>query len=137
MLSLTQRLRKYEDSSKLFSSRYTSDHFSFIGTFILWVFWPSFNAYTVSGEARHRAITNTYLALCSSTMTSLIFSTWFGNQRKMNAVDLQNASLSGGVAVGAVSNLLLQPYSAVITGSVAGFVSTFGYEVLQVLLLIY
>ena len=52
--------------------------------------------------------------------------------RKFNAVDLQNATLAGGVVVGAVSDLMLQPYAAVMAGSVAGIVATFGYQVLQV-----
>ena len=52
--------------------------------------------------------------------------------RKFNAVDLQNASLAGGVMVGAVSDLVLQPYGAIIAGSIAGIVATFGYQVLQV-----
>ena len=34
--------------------RYTSDLFSYLGTLILWVFWPSFNAYAVFGDGRHR-----------------------------------------------------------------------------------
>ena len=47
-------------------------------------------------------------------------------------MDLQNASLSGGVIVGSVANLLLQPYGAIVAGSVAGIISTFGYQYLQV-----
>lgn len=47
-------------------------------------------------------------------------------------VDLQNASLAGGVIVGAVSDLVLQPYGAIIAGSIAGAVATFGYQILQV-----
>ncbi len=43
-------------------------------------------------------------------------------------VDLQNASLSGGVAVGAVANLMLQPYGALLLGLAAGAVSTLGYR---------
>ena len=35
-------------------NRYTSDLFSYLGTLILWVFWPSFNAYAVFGDGRHR-----------------------------------------------------------------------------------
>ena len=53
------------------------------------------------------------------------------SDRKFTAADMQNASLSGGVVVGAVCNLLLQPYGAVLAGSVVGIVSTFGYQVVQ------
>lgn len=47
-------------------------------------------------------------------------------------MDLQNASLAGGVVVGTVAELALQPYGAMAAGSVAGVVATFGYQVLQV-----
>lgn len=47
-------------------------------------------------------------------------------------VDLQNATLSGGVAVGAVANLMIQPYGAFIAGSITGAISALGYRVLQV-----
>ena len=48
--------------------RYTSDLFSYLGTLILWVFWPSFNAYAVFGDGRHRAIINTYISMTASTV---------------------------------------------------------------------
>ena len=43
---------------------------------------------------------------------------------KMNIVDAQNACLAGGVAVGAIADLSLQPYGAVVIGSVVGILST-------------
>ena len=48
-------------------------------------------------------------------------------------VDIQNATLSGGVAVGAVADLMIQPYGAFIAGTVCGIISTLGYRLLQVL----
>ena len=56
----------------------------------------------------------------------------FFSEMKMNIVDAQNACLSGGVAVGAIADLSLQPYGAVVIGSVAGILSTIGYQVIQV-----
>ena len=50
----------------------------------------------------------------------------------MNIVDAQNAALSGGVAVGAISHLMLQPYGAILIGSVSGIISTVGYQIIQV-----
>ena len=50
---------------------------------------------------------------------------------KMNIVDAQNACLSGGVAVGAIADLVLQPYGVLIIGSVAGMISTIGYQLIQ------
>ena len=51
---------------------------------------------------------------------------------KMNIVDAQNACLSGGVAVGAIADLSLQPYGAVVIGSAVGVLSTVGYQLVQV-----
>ena len=47
-------------------------------------------------------------------------------------VDIQNATLSGGVAVGAVADMMIQPYGAFLLGSICGVVSTLGYRLLQV-----
>ena len=47
-------------------------------------------------------------------------------------MDIQNATLSGGVAVGAIADLMLQPGGAFVMGSITGAVSAFGYRVLQV-----
>ena len=47
-------------------------------------------------------------------------------------VDLQNATLSGGVAVGAIADLMIQPYGAFLIGSFVGTISCLGYRVLQV-----
>ena len=54
------------------------------------------------------------------------------SDKKMNIVDAQNAALSGGVAVGAISHLMLQPYGAILIGSVSGIISTVGYQIIQV-----
>ncbi len=47
-------------------------------------------------------------------------------------VDLQNASLSGGVAVGAIADLYIEPYGAFVIGSITGAISCLGYHYLQV-----
>ncbi len=51
---------------------------------------------------------------------------------KFNAVDLQNATLAGGVIVGTVADLPIQPYGAGIAGSIGGIVATVGYQFIQV-----
>ena len=50
--------------------------------------------------------------------------------RKFAAEDVQNATLSGGVIVGATADMILQPAGAVTAGSLAGLVSTLGYKIL-------
>lgn len=47
---------------------------------------------------------------------------------------LQNATLAGGVAVGACADLMLTPGGAVTVGALAGILSTCGFKYIQVLL---
>ena len=56
----------------------------------------------------------------------------FNSHNKLDIVDIQNASLSGGVAVGAIADLMIQPYGAFFMGSLCGVVSTLGYRLLMV-----
>lgn len=46
-------------------------------------------------------------------------------------VSIQNATLAGGVAVGASSNLFITPAGAFFVGATAGLISTAGFEKLQ------
>jgi len=50
----------------------------------------------------------------------------------MDMVDIQNATLAGGVAVGAVADLMLQPYGALLAGTVVGVIATLAFKKLQV-----
>ena len=56
----------------------------------------------------------------------------FVSSWKFNVVDVQNAILAGGVAVGAVADLMIQPYGALLAGAITGAISTAGYQVVQV-----
>ena len=49
----------------------------------------------------------------------------------MDMVDIANATLSGGVAVGAVADLMLGPAGAFAAGTVMGLISTLGFQKLQ------
>ncbi len=55
-------------------------------------------------------------------------------RQKFDVVDIQNATLAGGAVVGAVADLMLNPYGAFVAGSVAGVVSTLGFKKLEVVL---
>lgn len=54
------------------------------------------------------------------------------SSKKFDMVDVQNATLSGGIAVGAMADLMIQPYGAFIAGTFTGTISCLGYRVLQV-----
>ena len=104
-----------EPSSHKEGPRYTSDMFSLLGTIILWVFWPSFNGVLAEGAARHRCFINTYISLIASTAWTFVLSGLLGN-RRFCAEDIQNATLAGGVMVGATADMVLQPYGAMVAG---------------------
>jgi ammonium transporter Rh len=120
------------------------------GSLFLWLFWPSFNAALAGnvGNARHRAVINTILAIACSTFSSFMASRGFRKDHKFNMVDVQNATLAGlhvaervfarssipwsafagGVAVGASANMMVGPWGALMIGATAGLVSTFGFS---------
>ena len=126
------------------------------GTLFLWLYWPSFNSALASGNAQNRAIINTYFSLTGSVISTFIFSAVFDSHRKLNMVwdrlsadlekiitdvffflvctqtHIQNATLAGGVAVGSVANMVIQPWGALLIGFLAGFVSVVGYQYFSV-----
>lgn len=134
-------------------SRYDSDLFSMIGTLVLWIFWPSFNAGGSSGDGQQRAIVNTVISLCGSAMMAFIINSFITEDEsdgqfirgKFKMVYIQNATLAGGVAVGTCADMMIQPWGALlignllsvfiylftmIVGTVAGGISTLGFHYL-------
>ena len=109
----------------------TSDQFAMIGTVFLWMFWPSFNgALAFNADApgsQQRVVVNTVLALCGCCISAFAASALLRGDKKFDMVDIQNATLAGGVAVGSSADLVIQPWGAVLVGVVAGFVSVAGY----------
>jgi len=110
-------------------SYYTSDTFSLIGTIFLWMFWPSFNAAMGIGGQQHRVVINTVLSLCASAAVTFSYSALL-NDGKFEIVEIQNATLAGGVAIGCSSDLVIGPWGALLIGFVAGTISTFGFKYL-------
>ena len=106
----------------------TSDRFSMLGSMMLWVFWPSFCAALVLPEEVVLTGINVILALSGATLA-----TGFASLKlrgKIDAADIANASLAGGVAIGSVCNTA-SPAEAMIIGVAAGALSTFGFAVIQ------
>lgn len=106
----------------------TSDRFSLLGSMVLWVFWPSFCAALVSPEAIPHTVVNVFIALCGSTIATYIASVSI--RGKINAADIANAALAGGVAIGATCDHATHA-EAMIIGAIAGAISTVGFAVLQ------
>jgi len=115
------------------SARYHTDIFAMIGTLFLWLYWPSFNGALAGdvGNARHRSIINTVLSIATSAFSSFIMSRMLRRNGKFNMVDVQNATLAGGVAMGCCANMLPRPWGAMFIGLWAGILSTFGFNRIQ------
>lgn len=104
-----------------------SDMSAMLGTLFLWLFWPSFNGALAAGAQQHRVVVNTVLALAGCCLCAFAVSALLRPKYKFDMVDVQNATLAGGVAVGSSSDLVIQPWGALLIGVVAGYVSVCGY----------
>jgi len=110
------------------SSDKNSDTFAMVGTLFLWMFWPSFNGALAGGTAQHRVVVNTVLALCGSCTAAFFADAFLQKKRgKFSMVSIQNATLAGGVAVGSSSDLVVEPWGALLIGVCAGMLSVYGY----------
>lgn len=106
----------------------TSDRFSLLGSMVLWVFWPSFCAALVVPEMIPTTVINVVFALCGSTLLTYLATVLL--RRSIDAADIANATLAGGVAIGSTCDQISLPL-AFCVGAVAGFASTFGFAVIQ------
>ncbi|EGR28966.1 rh50 glycoprotein, putative [Ichthyophthirius multifiliis] len=112
-------------------SNYISDLTSLLGSVFLWMYWPSFNGALQyeNSEAMNRAFTNTILSLSGSVFAAFTCSIMFrSGEFKINVIDIQNASLAGGVAMGTCADMHILPIYAILIGIFAGCVSTLGFS---------
>ncbi|XP_069115396.1 ammonium transporter Rh type A-like isoform X2 [Argopecten irradians] len=121
----------YKDShetSTSLRSGYLSDIFALVGTVFLWCFWPSFNAVSAVDDGRLRAVLNTFASLLACVVVTLAVSSMLSRRGTFDIIHLQNASLAGGVAVGTCADMPIKPWGAMVIGSLAAIISTFGYK---------
>ena len=109
-------------------SDFTSDRFSLLGSMVLWLFWPSFCAALVPAEAVPATALNVVISLCGATIATYLAS--IALRRKISMVDIANATLAGGVAIGSTCDTAT-PAVAFVIGILAGTLSTYGFAVLQ------
>jgi len=130
-LAVAKVLGPPKDQANLNNTSGISDILSLVGTIFLWLFWPSFNggAFTADPVQAGRAVANTVVALLGSTTCTFLISGIIGG--KLTPADIQNATLAGGVAVGAVARMDMGLGWASICGSFGGTLSTLGYQYIQ------
>ena len=97
-----------------------------IGTLFLWMFWPSFNAgvFPENQFEKSLVITNTVLSLTGSCIAAIVASVLIRDNYKIDIEDVLNATLAGGVIIGAPSGVLTNLAGAIAIGFIGGFVST-------------
>lgn len=76
-----------------------------------------------------RAVINTYLSLTSSVIASIIVAR-ITKGKKLEMEIILNASLAGGVVMGANADIIAKSYGAMLAGFIAGTVSSLGYAYL-------
>lgn len=108
-----------------------SNQFMLLGSAALWIFWPSFCSALVSVDKVPLAAINTVLALSGATLATYIFSVLI--RGKIEISDIANASLAGGVAIGATVADITPGWSMII-GIIAGAISVIGYTKIQPIL---
>jgi len=108
--------------------------FAFIGTFFLFLFWPSFNAgfFPVNHFERTIIVINTVLSLTASCLGTYLTTSY--GRKKFAIEEILNSTLAGGVIIGASSGLLLNPAGALTLGFIGGIVSSLGYHYLSAIL---
>lgn len=109
-------------------SCYNSNLFAMIGTIFLWMHWPSFNSGIVTSPAgMHRAVVNTILSLTGSCVSTFMVSALY-NEGKFHMEDILNATLAGGVVIGAACDIITYPFISLLCGFAAGIISTIGFK---------
>lgn len=115
---------------------HVADLFSLVGTTFLWLYWPSFNGGFLepNSHQQQRAIINSILGLCASSVGAFFTSSLMSGHFKFRPVDIQNATLAGGVGMGAICHLTMRASDPLLVGLACGGASVFGFARLQAML---
>ena len=72
---LNRRTKEFVKGLKdLTASSYVNELLAFLGTVLLFIYWPSFNSVFAPADLQQRAVINTALALLASAMATFGFS---------------------------------------------------------------
>ncbi|NXC58063.1 RHBGB protein, partial [Aleadryas rufinucha] len=106
-----------------------ADVFAVVGTIYLWIFWPSFtSATTIHNSAENWAVLNTYFSLVASTVATFILSPVLYEESTPRMVQIQDATLAGMAVMGMAGEMLVTPFGALISGFLAGLISSLGFR---------
>jgi len=119
------REKALKDEQGRAAGNYNSQLIAMVGSLFLFIYWPSFNAILGVGMSRHRAIVNTVLSITASTLSAAYISRIF--LRKLDMEVVLNATLAGGVIMGAACDLITVPGFAMLAGMIVGIISALGF----------
>jgi ammonium transporter Rh len=108
---------------------YTSQYVAMFGTIFLYLFWPSFNAALCPPLSKHRATINTALSIAVACVVACAYA-----RLQHKALDMEivlNATLAGGVIIGATADVIVSPGVAMAVGGFGGLISAIGFTHLQ------
>jgi ammonium transporter Rh len=114
-----------EDRLKQNKGGHFSDMVGMIGVVFLFMYWSSFNAVFADGEQRMRAVGNTFASLTASVLVAVYVSRAVKGKIDMEVT--MNASLAGGVCMGACCDIITNPGFTMLVGAIAGGISALGY----------
>ena len=103
---------------------YVNNIFAFIGTLFLVLYFPSFN-YAVTAQnafEQNLIVVNTVMSLAGSVLGTFIVSS-LGFGRGLEMENILNATIAGGIIVGAPSTFIYRPGLALFIGVMGGAVS--------------
>ena len=70
--------------------------------------------------------------MSGSVLSSFAFSALMNKKKKFVMEHVQNATLAGGVAIGGCAHLMIQPWAALLVGTIAGTISVYGFDKITV-----
>lgn len=95
-----------------------------IGTLVLFIFFPSYNAFNAEHAHQSRVVVNTFLATTSSALVTFAFSA-LGNNGKWSLTELRNGVIVGGITMSSSIAILCGPAASAGTGLVAAILVQF------------
>lgn len=100
-----------------------------LGTLFLYLFWPSFNAALAPAISQQRVVVNTALSISASCICAAAIARIIHGRLEMEI--MLNATLAGGVIIGACSDVVVAPSAAIVIGGVGGSISALGFAFLS------
>ena len=128
-VAFLMRPNKIAKNNPNFRPSYGSVSMTLLGTFFIWIYFPSLNSALMLNSLRFLASINTVFALLTSTISTFILSAAL-RRNKFRWENIAYATVTGGVMIGWCWSIITTPYIAMLIGLIAGIWSTLSFEYL-------